>query len=96
MGRKALRQRNRVLKNKLSDEQFKRLLGESNKKYVDGEVNRQIKFYQNLWSECIIEAFAKEGYSEYKAKQLLEDIEVIMLRKAEEKGVKVNAEKKIS
>ena len=73
------------MKKKLTPEQFQTLQSQANKEIVENEVATQIKFYQDLWSKCIIESFKKNGYSTEKVKILLDDIELIMLRKVEEK-----------
>lgn len=91
MGRKERRKQNKVLRDKLTNSQFEKLYAESNKEYVNLEVKKQIHFYQSLWSDSLLEAFAKHGIGLTKQKIILEDVGVIMARRAEEKGVKVDA-----
>ena len=76
---------NRKLRSKLTEEQFARLIGDSNRQYVESEVNRQIKFYQHLWTDCLTEAFKKHGLSLIKQREILEDVELIMRRKVQKK-----------
>lgn len=85
MGRAENRKMKKHLRNSLTPEQFATLQSQANKDMVQLEVNNQIKFYQGLWSECLTEAFKKNGYSNEKAKMLLDDVEIIMRRKVEEK-----------
>lgn len=85
MGRAENRKAKREMKKKLTPTQFEILQSSANKEIVELEVANQIKFYQDLWGKCIIEAFKKNGYSTDKAKMILDDIELIMLRKMEAK-----------
>ena len=85
MGRAEHRKMQRHINKRMTDEQFNRFHSEVNQEYIKGEVNKQIKFYQNLWTECMLEAFKINGLSQAKAKMVLDDIELIMLRKIEEK-----------
>ncbi|WP_294377732.1 hypothetical protein [uncultured Clostridium sp.] len=85
MGRAENRKMKKHIKSKMTEEQFKVFQSEVNQEYVNGEVNKQIKFYQELWTDCLLEAFKKNGYSTDKAKMILDDVELIMLRKIEEK-----------
>lgn len=85
MGREEKRKFQKQMRKKLTPEQFEVLQSHANKEIVENEVANQIKCYQDLWSKCIIEAFKKNGYTTDKAKILLDDIELIMLRKLEGK-----------
>ena len=85
MGRAEHRKMQKKTKKMLTDEQFKQLQSEANKGYVETEVNKQIAVSQNLLTECMLEAFKNNGLSQAKAKMVLDDIELIMLRKIEEK-----------
>ena len=85
MGRAENRKKKKFLNRKLTPEQFAKLNSEANKELIDYEVDKQIKFYQNLWTECMLEAFKINKISTDKARMVLEDIETIMLRKVEEK-----------
>ena len=85
MGRAEHRKMQKSIRKRMTDEQFNKLQVEANKGFVEMEVNKQIKFYQNLWTECMLEAFKNNGLSQAKAKMVLDDIELIMLRKIEEK-----------
>ena len=85
MGRAEHRKMQRHISKRMTEEQFKIFQSEVNQEYIKGEVNKQIKFYQNLWNECMEEAFKNNGISLTKAKMILEDIELIMLRKIDKK-----------
>ena len=85
MRRAEHRKMQRHINKRMTDEQFNRFQSEVNQEYIKGEFNKQIKFYQNLWTECMLEAFKTNGLSQAKAKMVLDDIELIMLRKIEEK-----------
>lgn len=85
MGRAENRKKKKFLNRRLTPEQFERLNSRANKELIDYEVNNQIKFYQALLTECMIEAFKQNKISTDKAKMVLQDIEMIMLRKIEEK-----------
>lgn len=89
MGRAENRKKKKFLNRKLTPEQFEKLNSEANKELIDYEVDKQIKFYQNLWTECMLEAFKINKISTDKARMILEDIETIMLRKVAEKNGEV-------
>lgn len=89
MGRAENRKKKKILNRRLTPEQFEKLNSEANKELIDYEVDRQIKFYQNLWTECMIKAFEQNNISKDKARMVLEDIETIMLRKVAEKNGEV-------
>ena len=83
VGRAEKRKQQRVFKKKLTDEQFKVLLANTNSTAVQCEVENQIKYYQELWSRHIIQAFKEHGISDMKAKMVLDTIEVNMIREME-------------
>lgn len=85
MGRAENRKKMKSIKKRMTDEQFGQLNSEINRQYINDEVNSQICFYQKLWSDCIIEAFKKCGYTLDKAKIILDETESIMLKKVEAK-----------
>ena len=85
MGRAKDRKKRKILNRRLTPEQFAKLNSDANRELVEYEVDKQIKFYQALWTECMLEAFKENKISTDKAKMILEDIETIMIRKIEEK-----------
>ncbi len=85
MGRTERRKQQRVMNKKLSTDQFNKLQSEVNRDYINIEVDRQCTFFKNMFSDCLIEAFKNNGISNSKGKQILEDVELIMLRKV--KGI---------
>ena len=85
MGRAENRKMKKHLKGRMTEEQFKVIQSEVNKEYINREVDKQIKFYQELWNDCMTEAFKKNGLSDSKAIMILEDIRLIMMQKVNEK-----------
>lgn len=83
VGRAERRKQQRVFRRKLTDEQFNTLMLNTNSKAVQCEVENQIKYYQELWSRHIIQAFKEHGISDMKAKMVLDTIEVNMTREME-------------
>ncbi|BBK77338.1 hypothetical protein [Clostridium butyricum] len=85
MGRAENRKMKKHIKGRMTEQQFNVFQSEVNQEFINGEVNKQIKFYQELWTDCLLEAFKKNGYSLDKSKMILDDVELIMLRKIREK-----------
>lgn len=85
MGRKENRKKAKVIQKKMTKEQFDSFKSEVNRKYIEDEVEKQIKYYQKFWNVCLVEAFKKNGLSESKAIMILDDVEIIMRQKIEEK-----------
>ncbi|MEG2412597.1 MAG: hypothetical protein RSA29_17025 [Clostridium sp.] len=81
MGRTERRKQQKVMNKKLSTDQFSKLQSEVNKEYIDKEVDRQCNFFKNIFSDCLLEAFKKNGVSNQKGKAILDDVESIMIRK---------------
>lgn len=85
MGRAEKRKQKKALSRRLTPEQFAKLNSDANREMVKYEVDKQIEFYQALWTECMLEAFKQNNISTEKVRIILEDIETIMLRKVSEK-----------
>ncbi|MGL5153105.1 MAG: hypothetical protein ACRC7N_21300 [Clostridium sp.] len=85
MGRAEHRKKHKVVKQRMSDEQFKILQGEINQEFIENEVKNQIGFYQELFTECLTEAFKNNGITNTRANMILDDVKTIMIRKVEEK-----------
>ncbi len=81
MGRAERRKQQKFMNRKLSIDQFDKLKNEVNRDYINIEVDRQCTFFKNIFSECLIESFKNNGISSSKGKQILDDVELIMLRK---------------
>lgn len=86
MGRAEKRNNNKYIRKKLTTKQFEDLKESMKKEYVNEEVNKAILVYQKLWTECLIEGFKKCGYPNDKAMQLLDQVELLMVQKVEEKS----------
>lgn len=85
MGRAEIRKQRKYVSKKLSEEQYKNLLSDVNKEYVESEVENRVIWFKNLFSECLIEAFEKNNISKSKSLMILDDVDTIMHRKASEK-----------
>lgn len=85
MGRAEDRKKAKEIRKKLTPQQFQQLQSDVNRRFIDEEVNARMEYYKGLWSECLIEAFRRNGYTTDKAKILLDDIGLLMKQKVEEK-----------
>ena len=83
MGRAERRKQEKTFRRKLTDDQFNVLMARTNNTAVQCEVEKQIKFYQELWSRHIVQAFKEHGISDMKGKLILDTIEVNMIREME-------------
>lgn len=81
MGRAEDRKKKKFMKKRLTNEQLGRLQSETNLEYINLEVEKKCDFFKNLFSDCIIEAFKKNGFSNIQANKLLDDVEIIMKKK---------------
>ena len=86
MGRAEIRKQRKYVSKKLSEEQYRNLMSDVNKEYLDREVKNQVIWFKNLFSECLIESFEKNNISKSKALMILDDVDTIMQRKASEKN----------
>lgn len=85
MGRAEIRKQRKYVSKKLSNEQYKNLVNDVNKEYVEREVQDRVMWFKNLFSECLIESFEKNNISKSKALMILDDVDTIIQRKASEK-----------
>lgn len=85
MGRAEIRKQKKYISKKLSEEQYKNLLSDVNREYVESEVENRVIWFKNLFSECLIEAFEKNNITKNKALMILDDVNTIIHRKASEK-----------
>ena len=85
MGRAERRKQQKTFRRKLTDDQFNVLMARTNNTAVQCEVEKQIKFYQELWSRHMVQAFKEHGLSDIKAKMVLDTIQVNMARELETK-----------
>lgn len=81
LGRAEKRKKGKTIKRVLTSSQLKELENGVNNEYIASEVNLRIENYQKLWTDSIIEAFKKCGYTLDKAKILLDETESIMVKK---------------
>lgn len=85
MGRAENRKKRRYVNKKLTPEQFAHLESDINREYINSEVKTQIAYFKKLFSECLTEAFQKNGINLTKANMIIDDVGVIMERKVSEK-----------
>lgn len=85
MGRAEDRKKRKYINKKLTPEQFAHLESNVNKEYINSEVKTQIAYFKKLFSECLTEAFQKNGINLTKANMIIDDVGVIMERKVSEK-----------
>lgn len=85
MGRAEIRKQRKYVSKKLSEEQYKNLLSDVNKEYVESEVENRVIWFKNMFSECLIEAFEKNNITKSKALMILDEVDTIMHRKGSEK-----------
>ena len=85
MGRAEKRKKTNALKKRMSDDQFNKLVNNSNRELINQEVKNRTDFFKGLFSECLEESFKKNGISGSKSRMVMDDVEIIMLRKVEEK-----------
>lgn len=84
MGRAENRKMKKYVSKKLSEEQYKTLMSDVNKEFVEKEVQERVIWFKNLFSECLVEAFEKNNVTKNKALMILDDVDTIMHRKASE------------
>lgn len=85
MGRKERRMQQRYVNKRLTSEQFNDLKNDINQRYIEEEVQKRIAGFKILFSDCLMEAMKKNGYSQFKTNQILDDVIAIMGRKVDEK-----------
>lgn len=85
MGRKERRMQQKYVSKRLSQEQFQELQSDINQRYIEEEVQKRIAGFKSLFSDCLMEAMKKNGYSQFKTNQILDDVIAIMGRKVDKK-----------
>lgn len=85
MGRAEDRKKKKSVNRRITDKQFQALNSDINQEFIKQEVKEQVGFFQELFTECLTEAFKNNGISNTKAGVILDDIRIIMIRKVEEK-----------
>lgn len=85
VNRASRRKKQKVFNKKLTPEQFEKLTSDVNMQYVERAVEDRVKYCKELFKEALFEAFKRQNYPASKVKALLDDIELIVKRKAEEK-----------
>lgn len=81
MGRAEDRKKKKIMKRKLTNVQLDRLQSEANLEYINQEVEKKCDFFKELFSQCITEAFKKNGFTNVQANKLLDDVQIIMRKK---------------
>lgn len=75
----------KCFRGKLSQEQFEKLQSEANMEYLEREVQKRMDYNFELFKEAIDEAFKRNNISSSKANAVMDDMVMIMKRKAEER-----------
>ena len=78
MGRAERRKQKKVIGKKLTDEQYNRLLGEVNEDFLNLELSKRIKEFQEVFIEALTKAFEKNGISKIKLNMIMDDVISIM------------------
>lgn len=81
MGRAEDRKKKKFMKKRLTSEQLDKLQSETNQEYINNEVNRQVKFFQGLLSDSLLEAFKMNGVNNTKASKIVDDVQIVMRKK---------------
>lgn len=82
MGRKEKRQQDKYVKSRLSDKQYLGLKQAINMQLINDEIEKRMEFNKQLFISALTEAFEKNKISKTKLSMILDDMEVIMARKA--------------
>lgn len=86
MGRAEKRKQKKCINKKLTENQYNRLMNDISEEFINREINTQVTWFKDLFSECLIEAFKKNNVGKKKALMILDDVDTIMQRKASEKN----------
>ena len=89
MGRKERRMQQRYVNKRLTPEQFQELQSDINQKYIEEEVQKRIAIFKSLFTDCLMDAMKKNGYSQFKTNQILDDIIAIMGRKVDKQDEEI-------
>lgn len=81
MGRAQRRAQEKYVKSKLPQDQYEKLVNEINYEYINSEVNKGMNKFKALFAECLLESFKKNGITNSKAKAVLDDVDILMVRK---------------
>lgn len=85
MGRAEDRKRKKYISKKLTQKQFENLKNDINNEFINKEVSERCKYFKELFSDSLMEAFLKNNLPKSKVMMILDDTELIMKRKAEER-----------
>lgn len=85
MGRAEDRKRKKYISKKLTQKQFENLKNDINNEFINKEVSERCKYFKELFSDCLAEAFVRNNLSRTKLMMILDDVELIMNQKLEEK-----------
>lgn len=85
MGRAEDRKRKKYISKKLTQKQFEILKSDINRELIEKEVSERCKYFKELFSDCLAEAFVKNNLPKTKLRLILDDVALIMKRKVEER-----------
>lgn len=85
MGRAEDRKKRKFINQKLTKQQFEILKSDINREFIEKEVSERCKYFKELFSDSLVEAFLKNNLPKSKVMMILDDTELIMKRKAEER-----------
>lgn len=85
MGRAENRKKRKFINQKLTKQQFEILKSDINREFIEKEVSERCKYFKELFSDSLMEAFLKNNLPKSKVMMILDDTELIMKRKAEER-----------
>lgn len=91
MNRAERRKTQKLINKKLTNEQFEQLKKEANGDFIEKEVEKRMKYNEELFKEALHEAFKRQNISSAKEKALLDDMILIMRRKRAERNGKLKA-----
>lgn len=85
MGRAENRKKRKFINQKLTKQQFEILKSDINREFIEKEVSERCKYFKELFSDSLMEAFLKNNLPKSKVMMILDDTELIMKRKVEER-----------
>jgi len=85
MGRAEDRKRKKYISKKLTQKQFEILKSDINREFIEKEVSERCKYFKELFSDSLVEAFLKNNLPKSKVMMILDDTDLIMKRKVEER-----------
>ena len=78
MGRAERRKQKKFIGKRLTDEQYERLLSGATEDFINLEVDKRIKNFQDTFVDALTKAFEKNGISKIKLNMIMDDVISIM------------------